>query len=86
MSSTLARSWAEIATDLEPAFVLAQREGKAKTMDDTPFFIERDGYLEETYFSFNLIPVYYQPGNTHGFYNTAFETTREKVWERRTTT
>lgn len=86
MGSTLAQSWAEIATDLEPAFALADAEGRAETMEDTPFFIERDGYLEETYFSYNPIPICDQSGITRGFYITAFETTRQKVWERRTST
>lgn len=86
MGSTLAQSWAEIATDLAPAFSQSEAAGRAETMEDTPFFIERNGYLEETFFSFNLIPICDQSATTHGFYNTAIETTRQKVWERRAST
>ena len=86
MGSTLSRSWAEIAEDLEPAFARAETDRRATTMDDTLFFIERGGCLEETYFSFNLIPIRDQTESTHGFYNTAFETTKKKIWERRTST
>ena len=86
MGSTLVRSWAEIAQDLEPAFSRAEADQRATTMTDTLFFIERGGYLEETYFSFNLIPVRDQSDVTQGFYNTAFETTKQKIWERRTST
>jgi len=86
MGATLAQFWPEIVTDLEPAFARAEADGKAETMEDTPFFIERDGYLEETYFSYNVVPICDQSGTTRGFYITPLETTRQKVWERRTST
>jgi len=43
-------------------------------------------YLEETFFSFNMIPIFDQLGNVRGFYNSACETTEQKIWERRTST
>lgn len=86
MGGTLERSWAEIAKDLEPVFLNAERLGRATSMEDTPFYLQRHGYLEETFFSYNLIPVRAENGMTEGFYNAAFETTRQKIWERRTST
>lgn len=86
MGATLERSWAEIADDLEPVFLDAERLGRATSMEDTPLYLQRHGYLEETFFSYNLIPVREENGKTVGFYNTAFETTRQKIWERRTST
>lgn len=89
MGLTLAQSWAEIARNLEPAFAHAESTRRATTMENTQFFIERQDYLEETFFSFNLIPIHDQLDDTVatlGFYNTAFETTRQKIWERRTST
>lgn len=86
MGSTWARFWAEIANDLDPIFALAEAEGKAETIENALFFVERDGYLEETFFSYNLIPICDPSGTTCGFYITPIETTRQKIWERRTST
>ncbi|KAF6225924.1 hypothetical protein HO173_012696 [Letharia columbiana] len=86
MGATLERAWAEVAKDLEPVFLTAERLGRATSMEDTPFYLQRHGYLEETFFSYNLIPVRAENGKTEGFYNAAFETTRQNIWERRTST
>lgn len=86
MGATLERAWAEIAKDLEPVFLTAERLGRATSMEDTPFCLQRHGYLEETFFSYNLIPVRAEDGKTEGFYNAAFETTKQNIWERRTST
>ena len=86
MGATVEQSWAEIAKDLESVFINAERLGRATSIDDSPFYIQRHGYLEETFFSYNMVPVRAQNGNTEGFYNAAFETTRQKIWERRTST
>lgn len=85
MGATLKDCWAETLDDLQPAFLSAERLGRATSIDAT-FYLQRHGYLEETYFSYNLIPVRAGNGHTEGFYNTAFETTRQKIWERRTFT
>ena len=84
MGATLQQSWAEVAKDLEPVFRQAQQLGRATTIEDTSFYVQRHGYLEETFFSYSMIPVRDENGNTEGFYNAAFETTRQKLWERRT--
>ena len=85
MGATLERSWAEIAKDLEPVFRNSEQMGRATTTE-TNFFLQRHGYLEETFFSYNLIPVRSDNGHIEGFYNAVFETTRQKLWERRTST
>ena len=54
--------------------------------DDDCLFIERSGapgYLEETYFSWSIIPLVGSDGSVVGLYNPAFEKTRRKVAERR---
>ena len=43
----------------------------------------RNGFLEETYFSWSIIPVVGNDGTVAGLYNPAFEKTRRKVAERR---
>jgi len=86
MGSTLRQSWGEIADELMPAFNRAERLGYATTMHDAPFFLLRHGYLEETFFSYNLIPVMDDHRQTLGFYNGCFEVTKQSIWERRTST
>ena len=46
-------------------------------------FIERNGFLEEVYFSWSVIPVVGEDGSVVGLYHPAFEKTRRKIAERR---
>ena len=58
LGMTFDRVWAETTEAVEPAFVKAEAEGRAATMQDSTIFLERHGYLEE-YVSF-IRPAYYQ--------------------------
>lgn len=51
--------------------------------DDDCLFIKRSNYLEETYFSWSIIPIVGSDGTVTGLYNPAFEKTRRKIAERR---
>lgn len=86
MGATLKDSWAEVADDIESGLLSAERLGRATSVEDATYYLRRHGYLEETYFSYNLVPVRAANGDTEGFYNAAFETTRQNIWERRTFT
>ncbi|KAL9118981.1 MAG: hypothetical protein Q9187_004467 [Circinaria calcarea] len=86
LGMTFNRVWAETVEAVEPAFVIAEAEGRATTMQDSIFFLERYGYLEETFFTWNLIPLRNQKGDTEGFYNSVSESTRQKLSDRRTAT
>ena len=86
MGSTSKQIWAEIHGELERVIHESESRGRATSMEDSPFYISRHGYLEETFFSYNMIPVRAENGKTEGFYNAAFETTRQKIGERRTST
>ena len=50
---------------------------------DYLFMLERYGFLEETYFSWSIIPLVGGDGSVMGLYNPAFEKTRRKIAERR---
>lgn len=41
--------------------------------DDDCLFIRRDNFLEETYFSWSIIPMVGRDGSVMGLYNPAFE-------------
>jgi signal transduction histidine kinase len=45
--------------------------------------MKRSNYLEETYFSWSIIPMVGSDGAVTGLYNPAFEKTRRKIVERR---
>lgn len=79
-------AWSEIWDAIEPIFVNARETGQATMKDDDCLFIERSSLpalLEETYFSWSLIPLVGEDGSVVGFYNPAFEKTRRKIAERR---
>ena len=45
--------------------------------------MQRNGFIEETYFSWSIIPLIGADGSVVGLYNPAFEKTRKKIGERR---
>ena len=51
--------------------------------DDDQLFIWRAGFLEETYFSWSIIPLVGDDGSVVGLYNPCFEKTRRVIAERR---
>jgi hypothetical protein len=51
--------------------------------DDDRLFMKRSGFLEETYFTWSIVPLIGEDGNVVGLYNPAFELTRRKIAERR---
>ena len=51
--------------------------------DEDCVFIKRNGFLEEAYFSWAIIPLVGEDGSVVGLYNPVFEKTRRKIAERR---
>lgn len=76
-------AWAEIWDDVKDVFANAKLTGQATMKDDDCLFMKRNNYLEETYFSWSIIPMVGGDGSVMGLYNPAFEKTRRKIAERR---
>lgn len=79
-------AWREIWELVKDVFATAISTGQATMKDDDCLFIRRSsvpGYLEETYFSWSIIPLVGADGSVTGMYNPAFEKTRRKIAERR---
>jgi PAS domain S-box-containing protein len=76
-------AWAEIWDDVKGVFANARMTGQATMKDDDCLFMKRNGFLEETYFSWSIIPMVGEDGTVMGLYNPAFEKTRRKIAERR---
>ncbi|KAL8942219.1 MAG: hypothetical protein Q9216_001795 [Gyalolechia sp. 2 TL-2023] len=86
MGQSYRDAWAEIWDDVKDVFANARSTAQATMKDDDCLFIQRsgtDGFLEETYFSWSIIPLVGSDGSVVGLYNPAFEKTRRKIAERR---
>ncbi|KAK5131794.1 hypothetical protein LTR08_000549 [Meristemomyces frigidus] len=83
MGQSYREAWHEIWDDVKEVFSNAKSTGEATMKDDDCLFIKRGDYLEETYFSWSIIPMVGRGGGVMGLYNPAFEKTRRKIAERR---
>lgn len=70
-------AWSEIWHDLEP-LVKSVFSGTATWSEDQPLYINRRGYVEETYFTFSYSPILDGSGSVEGLFCACIETT-EKV-------
>ena len=75
--------WAEIWDDIGPVVDCAWHQGQATMKHDDQMMIIRNGYLEETFFNWAIVPLIGGDGSVVALYNPAFENTRRKVNERR---
>lgn len=83
MGSNYADSWSEIWDTMEPIFHSAWNAGQAVLKEDNRLFVQRHGFLEETFFNWSLVPLVGSDGNVVALYNPAFDNSRRKVNERR---
>ena len=51
--------------------------------DNDYLFLKRNGFLEDSYFSWFIIPLVGEDRSVIRLYNPAFEKTRHKITERR---
>ncbi|KAI1844538.1 hypothetical protein JX266_009211 [Neoarthrinium moseri] len=83
MGQSYKDAWAEIWPEIEPVFISAWQSGQATMKNDHRLIVNRDGFDEETFFSWSIVPLVGEDGCVVGLYNPAFENTRRKVAERR---
>lgn len=76
-------AWPEIFPTIEPVLKSAWEQGQATMKRDDCLFIHRNGYLEEGFFSWSIVPLIGAHGEVVGLYNAAFENTRRQIGERR---
>ncbi|KAF5663098.1 sensory transduction histidine kinase [Fusarium heterosporum] len=76
-------AWSEIWDEIKPVFKSALESGQATMKHENQLFINRHGFLEETFFSWSIVPLVGGEGEVVGLYNPAFENTRRRVNERR---
>lgn len=75
--------FSEIWDGVGPIFRACALTGTAERRDSDYLPIERFGYLEETFFSWSITPMYGGTDRILGFFNAPFETTVNVVSSRR---
>src|SRR6185369_14575388 len=84
LGAPISEVWAEIwDKGLKRLFDPVLATGEASWGQDRQFFLERHGYLEETYFDISYDPVRDESGKVAGVYCIVSETTGRVVGERR---
>jgi PAS domain S-box-containing protein len=76
-------SWSEVWDMLEPLLAGVVNTGDAFWARDLLFVLERNGYVEETYFDVSYDPVRDETGRVGGVFCIVSETTGRVVGERR---
>jgi hypothetical protein len=84
MGSTFQQAFPELWGDIQGVFNAAESTGVAADVNEIPLFTERNGFVEETYFTGNFNPVRDVDGSIGGFYNAVHEITNAKIASRRT--
>ncbi|MCY1037199.1 ATP-binding protein [Corallococcus sp. BB11-1] len=75
--------WGEIWDVIGPMLESVRATGKATWSEDFPLMMWRNGYLEETYFTFSYAPLWNEDGTVGGIFCACAETTPRLLSERR---
>jgi signal transduction histidine kinase/DNA-binding response OmpR family regulator len=72
-----------LVESIDPVFKQATHTGCGQNLGDILLFPTRSGYLEETYWNGQFIPLRGDSGNFEGYYNTTIEVTSQVLHKRR---
>jgi hypothetical protein len=78
-SGNWASAWPVIGEAFDRALL-----GETCFLENKRMFLDRNGYLEETFFTFSYSPILDESGGVGGLFHPVTETTAEMVGERRT--
>lgn len=82
MGQDFTECWASAWPVIGPAFHRACA-GETSYLEDQRIFIDRNGYLEETFFTFSFSPIRDETGAIGGLFHPVTETTSRMLSERR---
>jgi diguanylate cyclase (GGDEF)-like protein len=74
-------AWSGVGAAFESA-----RAGRAAFLENQPMFLDRNGYLEETWFTFSMSPIRDQRGEIAGLFLPVTETSAQILSDRRART
>src|SRR5207302_2614695 len=83
LGQDLSECWASAWPAIGEAFRSALA-GTTAFLEDQRMFLDRLGYLEETFFTFSFSPIRDESGQVAGLFHPVTETTSKIVAERRT--
>jgi GAF domain-containing protein len=83
MGQDFSECWASAWPAIGEAFVRA-RAGATSYLENQRMFLDRNGYLEETFFTFSFSPIRDESGSVGGLFHPVTETTSRMLSERRT--
>lgn len=83
LGKPLKEMWVEIWDVLGPLTDAVLNTGRSTWSEDLPLLMERNGYLEEAYFTFSFSPVRDESGGIGGVFCAGTETTDRIIGERR---
>jgi signal transduction histidine kinase/DNA-binding response OmpR family regulator len=83
MGQDFSECWASAWPVIGEAFERALA-GETSYLEDQRMFLDRNGYLEETFFTFSFSPIRDETGGVGGLFHPVTETTAKMVGERRT--
>jgi signal transduction histidine kinase len=85
MGQDFSECWASAWPVIGAAFERALR-GETSYLEDQRMFLDRHGYLEETFFTFSFSPIRDETGSVAGLFHPVTETTAKMLNQRRTRT
>src|SRR5437867_9890953 len=85
MGQDFSECWASAWPAIGKAFDRALA-GETSYLENQRMFLDRNGYLEETFFTFSFSPIRDETGGVGGLFHPVTETTAKMVGERRTRT
>src|SRR5712691_6094251 len=83
MGQDFSECWASAWPVIGEAFERALA-GTTSYLENQRMFLDRNGYLEETFFTFSFSPIRDETGGVGGLFHPVTETTTKMVGERRT--
>jgi signal transduction histidine kinase len=82
MGQNFSECWKSAWPVIRDAFESALT-GQTRYLENLRMFVDRNGYLEETFFTFSFSPVRDEAGHVGGLFDPAVETTSKMLSERR---
>ncbi|HYO80111.1 MAG TPA: ATP-binding protein [Bryobacteraceae bacterium] len=83
MGQNFRQCWASAWPVIGEAFESAEK-GETRYLENQRMFLDRNGYLEETFFTFSFSPIRDESGGVGGLFHPVTETTARMLSERRT--
>src|SRR4051812_19566716 len=83
MGQDFKECWFSAWPAIGEAFEIAQ-QGETSFLENQRMFLDRNGYLEETFFTFSFSPIRDETGDVGGLFHPVTETTARMLAERRT--